>query len=141
MQAYIPESLSSDDYWELLYYPASLTDLNVVYTIILNVKKILSNLEQLYSLLTIDKAIYQPAKQIQWNVPFLQDITLRLRGFHRSKNFLGYWKTNEIDCLRKILKTTEMYGQTQIEGNTKLIVLKFAVKILERNLYNKWNWS
>ena len=77
--------------------PASLTDLNVVYTMILNVKKILSNLEQPYSPLTIDEVIYQPRKQIQWNVPFLQDITLRLRGFHRAKNFLGYWKTNEID--------------------------------------------
>ena len=53
----------------------------------LNVKKILSNLGQPDAWLTVDKAIYHFGKQIQWHVPFLQDITLPLRGFHKAKNF------------------------------------------------------
>ena len=37
--------------------------------------------------------------------------------------------------LKEILKASEIYGPTQTEGNAKIGVLKFAVKILERYLW------
>ena len=36
--------------------------------------------------------------------------------------------------LKEILEASEIYGSIQIEGNTKIGVLKFAVKILEKYL-------
>ena len=36
---------------------------------------------------------------------------------------------------KEILEESEMYGSTQIESNTKIGALKFAVKILEKYLW------
>ena len=69
--------------------PASPTDINVVHTMMVNVKKMLTSLGQGDPCLTVDESIYQLAKQVQWCTPFLQDMTIRLGGFHRAKNFLG----------------------------------------------------
>ena len=68
--------------------PAAPTDTNVVYHMIINIKKILTNLGQT-DLCTLDEAIYQLAKQVQWTVPSLENITIRLGGSHRAKNFYG----------------------------------------------------
>ena len=102
---------------------------NVVYTMMLNEKKILSNLGQPYPCLIVGEAIYQLGKQIQWHVPFLQDITLRLGGIHRDKNFLSViGKRMKLTGLKEILKASEIYGPTQIEGNTKIGVLNLQSK-------------
>ena len=60
--------------------PASPTDMNVVYTMLLNVRKILINLGQTDPCITVDESIYQIAKKIQRNMPSLEDVTLRLGG-------------------------------------------------------------
>ena len=52
--------------------PASPTDLNVVYTMLVNVKKMLVNLGQADPCVTVDESIYELAKRIQWHVPALQ---------------------------------------------------------------------
>ena len=54
---------------ELSYYPCLATDLNVAYTMMFNVKKILSNLGRPNQCRTVNETIYQLGKQIQWHVP------------------------------------------------------------------------
>ena len=49
----------------------------------------LVNLGQADPCVTVDESIYELAKRIQWHVPALQDVTVRLGGFHRAKYFLG----------------------------------------------------
>ena len=98
--------------------PASPTDFNVVYTVMLNVKRMLNSLGQEDPCVTVDESIYQIAKQIQWRIPFLQDVTVRLGGFHRAKNFLGViGKRMRSTGFSEILDEAGLYGATQIEGN------------------------
>lgn len=97
--------------------PASPTDANVVYSVLLNVNNILTKLEQEDPCVTVDESIYQIAKQIQWRVPALQNMTLRLGGFHRAKNFLGViGKRMKSTGFSEILEESELYGATQIDG-------------------------
>ena len=69
--------------------PQPPTDMNVVYTAMLNIQKMLTNLGQQDVCITIDESIYEIAKKLQWTVDSLKSVTLRLGGFHRAKNFLG----------------------------------------------------
>ena len=70
--------------------PAVLTDMDVVYTMLYNVHKMLSKLNQNHQVLTVDEGIYEIAKEVQWKVlPQFEDMIIRLGGFHRVKNFLG----------------------------------------------------
>ena len=103
-----------------IHYKTTLISLvrNVVYTMMLNEKKILSDLGQPYPCLIVGEAIYQLGKQIQWHVPF-----------HRDKNFLSVIeKQMRLTGLKEILKASEIYGPTQIEGNTKIGVLNLQSK-------------
>ena len=65
--------------------PASPTDLNVVYTILRNIKHMLQNTGQSDISITVDQSIYQIAKQIQWVDLSLADIIIRLGGFRIAK--------------------------------------------------------
>ena len=97
--------------------PASPTDINVVYTMLINVRKMLINLGQKDPCVTVDEAVYQLAKQVQWLVPALQDITVRLGGFHRAKNFLGVLgKRMQSTGFGEILEEACLYGPNQVEG-------------------------
>ena len=52
-----------------------------------------------------------------------------------AKNFISViGKPMKLIGLKEILEASEMYGPTQIEDNTKIVVLEFAVKILEKYL-------
>ena len=62
--------------------PAPPNELNVVFTMMKNVRRMLYNIGQTDPCLTLDESIYQMAKEIQWLVPDLNDLTLRLGGFH-----------------------------------------------------------
>ena len=91
--------------------PASPTDLNVVYTMLVNVRKMLVNLGQADPCVTVDESIYELAKRIQWHVPALQDVTVRLGGFHRAKNFLGIiGKRMKSTGFSEILQNADLYG-------------------------------
>ena len=88
------------------------TDLNVVYTMMLNVEMIVSNLGHPGPCLTVDKAIKQLGQQTRWHVPFLQDIALRLGGFQRAENFISIiGKRIELSVLKEILEASEICGQ------------------------------
>ena len=69
--------------------PASPTDLNAVYTVLRNIKRMLQNIGQSQISITVDQSIYQIAKQIQWVDPSLADIVIQLGGFHIAKNVIG----------------------------------------------------
>ena len=74
-------------------------------------------------------------KKIQWHVQTLQAITLRLGGFHRAKKLISViGKRMKLTGLKEILEASQMYRSAQVEGNTKIGVLKFAVKTLEKCL-------
>ena len=97
--------------------PASPTDINVVYTMLINVKKMLINLGQSDPCITVDESIYAIAKKIQWQVPALQDITIRLGGFHRAKNFLGIiGKRMKSSGFEVIATRFKLFKSTYIEG-------------------------
>ena len=97
--------------------PAAPTDINVVYIMLINVRKMLINLGQKDPCVTVDEAVYQLAKQVQWFVPALQDITVRLGGFHCAKNFLGVLgKQMQSTGFGEILEEACLYGPNQVEG-------------------------
>ena len=69
--------------------PASPTDISVVYTVLVNIKKMLNNIGQDPAIITCDKGIYSLSKEAQWQVvPQLDSVILCLGGFHRAKNFV-----------------------------------------------------
>ena len=97
--------------------PASPTDINVIYTMMKNVKQMLVNLGQKDPCITVDESIYELAKQVQWLIPDLDDITIRLGGFHRAKNFMGViGKRMNSTGLGEILVSANLYGPNQVEG-------------------------
>lgn len=105
------------------------TDINVVYTVLLNVEKMLVNLGQEDCCITVDESIYQMAKQIQWRVETVQHLTIRLGGFHRAKNFMGVLgKRMKSSGFDDILDQSGLYGSTQIEG-----ILKFYILSVQRD--------
>jgi hypothetical protein len=96
--------------------------MNVVFTMMKNVCKILKNIGQTDPCLTLDESIYQMAKEIQWLVPDFADLTLRLGGFHRTKNFMGVIGKRMLGSgLAEILEQSTNFGPSQIEG-IKLVV-------------------
>ena len=97
--------------------PSSPTELNVVFTMIKNVRKMLLNIGQNDPCITVDESIYQLAKQIQWFVPEFEDLTIRLGGFHRTENFLGILGKRMVGSgFSEILQETELFGPSQVEG-------------------------
>ena len=101
--------------------PAAPTDIAVVYTMLINIKKILNNLGQKYPCVTVDEAIYRLAKQVQWTVPSLEEVTIRLGGFHRAKNFCGViGKHMKASGFAEILQNSELFGPNQIDGELTL---------------------
>ena len=82
----------------------------------------LHNLGQLDPCVTVDEAIYKLVKQVQWTVPHLRNITVRLGGFHRAKHFTGViGKIMKSTGFEEILSSAELFGTNQIEGNLSMI--------------------
>ena len=97
--------------------PASPTDVDVVYNMLINVDKILRNLGQQDPCVTVDELVYKLAKIVQWNMPQLQHITIRMGGFHRAKNFTGViGKRMRSSGFGDILKKAGIYGPNKVEG-------------------------
>ena len=97
--------------------PASPTTVDVVYNMLINVEKILLNLGQTDPCVTVDELVYKLAKIVQWNMPHLQNITIRLGGFHRAKNFTGViGKRMRSSGFDDILKRDNIYGPNKVEG-------------------------
>ena len=69
---------------------SSPTKVSVVYTVLVNIKRMLNNIGQDPALITCDEGVYSLSKEAQWQVvPQLDSVILRLGGFHRAKNFVG----------------------------------------------------
>lgn len=82
-----------------------------------NVQKMLTSLGQTDPCITVDESIYQMSKEIQWTVPTLQNLTIRLGGFHRIKNFLGIiGKRMKSSGISEILESSDVFGPNQVEG-------------------------
>ena len=59
--------------------PAAPTDMDVIYTMLYNVHKMLSKLNQNHQVLTVDEGIYEIAKEVQWKVsPQFQDMIIHI---------------------------------------------------------------
>ena len=86
--SFVPSNPSSIGYAPFI--PAPPTEISAVYTLLVTVKSVLTHLGQHHPVITLDEKIYAPAKEIQWtNYYELKDMVIRLRGFHRAKNFMG----------------------------------------------------
>ena len=98
--------------------PAPPTDQHVIYTVLLNIKKMLNNIGQYPAIITGDEAVYALAKQVQWkDMQNLDDILLRLGGFHRAKNFIGIiGKRMSGSGFETILEDSRIFGETQVKG-------------------------
>ena len=65
-------------------------DPSTVYTVLLQLKKIMGILGQKHSIITFDLAIYKVAKEVVWSRPQeFQHTIIRLGGFHVILNYLG----------------------------------------------------
>ena len=98
--------------------PEPPTDANVVFTMMVNVDKMLTNIGQRNPVLTVDESVYEIAMRIQYQVsPKLYHMVIRLGGFHRVKNFTGIiGKRMEESGFGEILEDSGLYGETQIKG-------------------------
>ena len=99
------------------YYPminASTTEYSTIYTVMKNVQMVMASLQQKYSVITFDFAIYSEAKEIQWRDPEeFKDTILRLGGFHVALNYLAViGKMFEDSGLYDILGESGIYGST-----------------------------
>ena len=85
----------------------------------------LSNLGQTNPCITVDESIYATAKKIQWQVPGLADVTIRLGGFNRAKNFLGIiGKRMKSSGFKEIITRFQLFGCAKIEGTFNLFLSK-----------------
>ena len=72
--------------------PAAPTDMDVIYTMLYNVHKMLSKLNQNHQVLTVGEGIYEIGKEVQWKVsPQFEDMIICLGGFHWAKVSWRYW--------------------------------------------------
>ena len=96
--------------------PAAPTDMDVIYTMLYNVHKMLSMLNQTHQVLTVDEGIDEIAKEVQWKVsPQFEDMIIRLGGFHWAKNYLGViGRRMEESGIEQILE--ELFGPSQISS-------------------------
>ena len=93
--------------------------MDVVYTMLYNVHKMLSKLNQNHEVLTVDEGIYEIAKEVQWKVsPQFEDMIICLGRFHWAKNFLGVIGCRmEESGIEQILE--ELFGPSQISSILK----------------------
>jgi hypothetical protein len=72
----------------------SSTDPGTVYTVMWQLKTMMEQLNQKFSVITFDHAIYHIAKEIQWERPHeFMNTVIRMGGFHIRTNFMsvGSW--------------------------------------------------
>ena len=83
-------------HWKLPFSSCLPNGYQCSYIVLVNIKKMLNNIGQDPGIITCDEGIYSLSKEAQWQVvPQLDSLILRLREFHRAKNFVGsYRKTN-----------------------------------------------
>ena len=75
--------------------PRTPTVISIFYTLLVNVKKMLINIGQKDTCVTLDESIFQLAKEIHWSVPYLQDMTIVVyvrEEILAGRNFGGFIK-------------------------------------------------
>ena len=101
--------------------PAPPTDIQVVYTMLVNVERMLSKLGQTEHAVTMDEGVYCIASEVKWIVvPLFDHMFLRMGGFHRLKNFMGViGRRMEDSGFEDIFLEAGIYGATQMSGIVK----------------------
>lgn len=70
--------------------PASATEFDTVYTMMKQFQRMFMTLEQDWTYVTYDEAIYSKAQMIKWRNPMeFQNDELEMGGMHRAMNFMG----------------------------------------------------
>ena len=107
--------------------PASPTEYSTVYTVMKTVQNLMKALNQAYSVITFDEAIYCKAKEIQWQrTDEFSDTILRLGGFHTVLNFMAViGKRYEDSGLEDLLIESGLYGSNTVK------------RIVEGKVYSK----
>ena len=62
--------------------PSPPTEMIAVYNVLKNIPESLYQLDQKDLCVTVDESIYQMVKKFQWQIPTLNDVAVRLGGFH-----------------------------------------------------------
>ena len=101
------------------FYSAPPTSMTNVYTVLLNIKKMLNKTGMLSYIVSCDEAVYQICKEIQWKTKNeFEDMVFHLGSFHIVKNFLGViGKRMGRSGFSEILENTSSYGPTKVKGN------------------------
>ena len=101
--------------------PASSTEYSTIYTVMKQVQNMMEALNQRYSVITFDLAIYMRAKEVHWRLPDeFKNTVIRMGGFHIALNFLAViGKRFQDSDLEDLLVESGMYG-----GNTASVLLK-----------------
>ena len=100
-------------------YPAAPTSMTNVYTVLLNIKKMLNKIGVSSYVVSCDEAVYQICKKIQWKTKNeFDDNVFHLGSFHIAKNSLGViGKRMDGSGFSVILEDTSSYGPTKVKGN------------------------
>ena len=62
--------------------PSPPTEMIVIYNVLKNIPEKLYQLDQNDLCVTVDESIYQMVNKFQWQIPALNDVVVRLGGFH-----------------------------------------------------------
>lgn len=69
--------------------PSPADDMNTVFTVLAKCKAVSQKLDQTYTVITFDQALYCRAKEMVWSHPDeFQNVIIRLGGFHIAMNFM-----------------------------------------------------
>lgn len=105
---------------------APFTDLSIVYTVPVELKRMMEVIGQQHSVITFHQAIYRVAKEIQWNRPEeFENTVIRLGGFHMLTNYMGALGT-----------MTTSGGLAQLLIHSNVYAEKRVNQILNRKRYN-----
>ena len=98
-------------------YPAPATSMTNVYTVLINIKKMLNKIGISLYILSCDEAVYQICKEVQLKTKNeFDNMLFHLEGFHIAKIFLGIiGKRMEGSGFSEILEDTSLYGPTRLK--------------------------
>ena len=105
--------------WNCGSYLAPPTSMANVYTVLLNIEKMLNKIGMSWYVVSCDETFYQVCKEIQWKTKNeFDDMVVLWRVFHIAKNYHGViGKRMDGSGFSEILEDTSSYGPTKVKGN------------------------
>ena len=116
-------------------HPAPPKSMRNIYTVLLNIKKMLNKIDMSSYIVSCDEAVYQICKEIQWKTKNKFDVMLfHLGGFHIAENLLGViGKQMDRNGFSEILENMSSYGPTKVKGNVLFEIFKRIVTFSGHN--------